>query len=550
MKKIIFSCILLLSAGLLPAEDLFRDKLPDNMYFKAMKKEMDRSIKRLRLKDSPNPYYMAYKVSKVHTLLSVEGSMGALYAPSFPTTNLQAWVLVSVGNDTQDSLSMEGFKPISASYVSDSYDGLRQDLWTLTDLAYKDALDAYKQKQTYYRQKQITDRLPDVVPAPQGRWAGPILQATSFEEDLPVYEDWVRAISAQGNKYPYIEDFNVQIDIRQKDIYYLNSRGGFYQYAIPYLVVWMQVQFRTKDGIRKKDSELLRLKGVPDNLADLIAQKAVDLLVRVQQTYEANQAEAYVGPVLLRPQAAAELIDRLFVKEMNNQTPLLSTTHDLDESAGSFANRLGRRVMSNVVDVYDDPTLMDWNDTYLLDGFSPIDDEGVVAQPLTLVSDGVLQEIARSTRPLKKGTKSNGHARADRRTFPREQLSNVIVATKTPLSQEELTDKLLARCRELEMEYCYLIDVLPMGGNTGSYTSILRIYTKDGSMEPVNGLEIQGLTGRALRDILAAGDDVQVFPSYESSAPASIVVPSLLLEELELSPIDLKPDRQPFLKRP
>lgn len=548
MKKILFVCLLLLSAGLLPAENLFRDKMPDNMYFKAMKKEMDRSVKRLRLKDSPNPYYLAYKVTKIHDLFSVRGSMGSLYPASSPMTNLWAWVLVSAGSDKQDSLGMEGLYPLEGFHAADSYEGLRQDLWNLTDMAYKNAVESYKQKQTYYRQKQITDRLPDVVPAPQGRWAGPITEPQSY--NVSGFEELVRAWSAEGKKYDYIEDFQVHVSAQQRDIYYLNSRGGFYQYSLPSLIVWIDVKFRTKDGLKKKDNTVLRFEETPENFTEIVDAAVEGLLRRVRDTYEAQTGTAYIGPVLLFPQASAELMDRLFVKEMNNQKSLLSLSRDYDESAGHFLTRLGMRVMSNVIDVYDDPTLVSWGDTFLLEGFSPIDDEGVVAEPLTLVSNGVLQDITRSTRPLKKGSTSNGHARGGYLSLPREQVSNVIVEAKNPLTEKELLDKLLTRCRELEMEYCYLIDTLPMGNYTENYTSVLRIYTKDGRIEPVNGLSVQSLTGRALRDILAAGDDAQVFHSYESSAPASIVVPSLLLEELELSPIDLKPDRKPFLKRP
>ena len=36
--------------------------VPDNMYFRAMQDEMKRSLSQLRVKGSPKPYYLAYRL--------------------------------------------------------------------------------------------------------------------------------------------------------------------------------------------------------------------------------------------------------------------------------------------------------------------------------------------------------------------------------------------------------------------------------------------------------------------------------------------------------
>ena len=47
---------------------------------------------------------------------------------------------------------------------------------------------------------------------------------------------------------------------------------------------------------------------------------------------------------------------------------------------------------------------------------------------------------------------------------------------------------------------------------------------------------------RALRDILAAGDESDVY--------SNVITPALLVDEIELLPSDRRPDRKPFIARP
>ena len=65
---------------------------------------------------------------------------------------------------------------------------------------------------------------------------------------------------------------------------------------------------------------------------------------------------------------------------------------------------------------------------------------------------------------------------------------------------------------------------------------------KSGAREFVLGLNMKYSATRALRDILAAGDD---FDLKNGS-----VVPSLLVDEVELEPKEMIPERKPLIPRP
>ena len=73
-----------------------------------------------------------------------------------------------------------------------------------------------------------------------------------------------------------------------------------------------------------------------------------------------------------------------------------------------------------------------------------------------------------------------------------------------------------------------------------SVVVVYKVYAEDGRMEPVRGLEFDEVSVRTLRDIVALGKDQTAYnilqPTIfqDSYYPASIVTPSILVEEMEL----------------
>lgn len=528
--------------------------MPDNMYFRAMKDEMDRSLKELRVKGSPDPYYVAFKLSRTLET-QAHASFGEAYPRGPQTDTLGALVMLAAGTPRSDSLGFDSdrfyYRPGYDFNIAQSYAGIRQALWMLADQGYMEASDAYEKKQAYKRQKNLTDKLPDFIRAPQA----------SFVEDIPAFapppveelENLARTLSAKGGSIAYLEDFSVKIHSGREEIYYLNSDGGFYQLARPYGGVALSARFRNRDGYKEELFRKIRLadSSLPDKKE--LEKQTDEFLAELDKVYNAKKAEPYLGPVLLKPQAASGFLSTLFIRNMRNIKPLLSAQRENDPTAGLFRDKTGMRVMSNVIDVYDKPLLRSYKGKPL-DGFMPVDDEGVAPKELTLVSAGRLRELPLSRRPAKEGNQSNGHARMGWGTNPREALTNVFVEAKQPLSDAEMEAKLLSRCRELELEYCYVLTRFPEGGNslqTEAVNAAERIYTKDGRKEPVFGVKIAGLTTRSLRDILAAGTDEEVaYASDSYNRPFSVVTPSLLVDEIEILPDEKKADRRPFIAKP
>ena len=90
---------------------------------------------------------------------------------------------------------------------------------------------------------------------------------------------------------------------------------------------------------------------------------------------------------------------------------------------------------------------------------------------------------------------------------------------------------------------------------------VYKVYP-DGREELVRGLRFRGLNVRSLKDILAAGDDSAAFEYLDNAAPfaliggagftteACVVAPSILIDDLELHPVEDELPKLPVVPAP
>ena len=241
-----------------------------------------------------------------------------------------------------------------------------------------------------------------------------------------------------------------------------------------------------------------------------------------------------MGPVLYKPQAAANLLYETFLENLEKTVPFLVEDKDEEQRASPWRKNLGQRVLSRGITIYDRPQAAKFEGIEL-NNFG-VDFEGVPTQELVLVSNGRLQQLPLGQRPLDKKHVSNGHAFCAEQAAPREGLVNVFVEAEHPLTDAQMEEALRARCAEMELEYCYIQHA------PGDFE---RVYTKDGRKERVVGMEQVNVSARSLRDIAAAGGRQELWVGQPN-----VVTPSLLVNEVELVPQDRKPGRKPFVAKP
>jgi len=185
-----------------------------------------------------------------------------------------------------------------------------------------------------------------------------------------------------------------------------------------------------------------------------------------------------------------------------------------------------------------------------------VDDEGVECQDVKLVDNGRLVGLPLSRQPVTGFSGSNGHARALRQQRTVPAITNLVVTSSAAKSYEALVDDLRRLCREQDLEYGLLVRRLEESRYSDIYRQVeqqdndapllsaplivYKVYAKDGKLEAVRGLGFDEVTVRALRDIAAMGKDSQAYNLQQPCSgtgmyyPASIITPSILVEEMEL----------------
>ena len=171
MRRIVAMLVVLVFTGVAGAEPYDSGKNgPSEVLLRAMQDELQRTIERLRLEDLARPHFVAYLVLETQSL-ELEGNFGGIERPrSSSTRRLQVEVRVG-SREFDDSHFLDrrgqGYRPLTATLpVEDDYDALRAEIWTLTDRAYKAALERLARKTVYRDANNIREVLPDLTEDP------------------------------------------------------------------------------------------------------------------------------------------------------------------------------------------------------------------------------------------------------------------------------------------------------------------------------------------------------------------------------------------------
>ncbi len=539
MKKIFLSIIAVLFLVNLNAADFQTDQ---ELIFKAMRDEMARTMKDLKAEDMPTPYYIAYKVRQ-GDVFSVNAFMGEAFAEVQSSGNISASVMMRVGEEKLDNSFFENtvISTAEEQLPSLSYDSLRQALWLLTDDSYKQALDQYAKKTAYLKKKQSKQKEADFIKA----------EAASHKEDfaLKTFDketliQLTKMMSEQGNKKE-IKKFYTAINVLQGPVFYLSSEGAEYIKDESALIISLSAEADTPDGFPLQAFRRLVYKDITELPKEEVLLKiASEFSNEFQQAIKSPKAEAFIGPVILEGGAANYLFSNIFATNATKTKKVLSLNSDIDYNMGEFTQKKGLKIMPVDFDVTDDPEIEAFNGQKLLGSYK-VDDEGVKPQKLQLVKNGKLMDLP-STRS---SGKTNGHARLglyEKQLFPQAYISNLFFLPHKTQTLAELKQKLMQTCKEEGLEYGYIIRRFD-GSNIIAY----KVDANTGEETIVHGFEIPSLSTRTLRDIIAAGDDLQVYNAYATSKPSySIIAPSVLLKELELKPSQTENKKPPKLAKP
>ena len=140
-----------------------------DVVMEAMRDELDRSMKELRLGDLERPYFVSYRVEQVLDVRAT-ASLGGLSGGG-ETASRRLHVEVRVGDrrlDNTNFVSMPDFSSMedmafgpASLPLEDNYEELRRAIWLATDRAYKEALDQISKKRAVLQNETIVEEAPD-----------------------------------------------------------------------------------------------------------------------------------------------------------------------------------------------------------------------------------------------------------------------------------------------------------------------------------------------------------------------------------------------------
>ena len=530
----------------------------DGVLLRAMQDEMDRSMTGLRLPSQPAPYYIAYTIHDT-TSTNMAASIGTLYTDGNSRRRL-LHVEVRVGDYDFDSSRFvtAGRSPRAVSVtLDDDYPSLRRQIWMATDAAYKRAVDVYARKRASFQNRVNTNPVPDLsreTPIEQ------LAPASAPRRVDPSWRDTLRQVSAVFGEVPDIHRAQVSLSVIQGTRYFLNSEGFKTVAPVELASLAVQAQTQAADGMVLRDAFAAYGKRLDDlpSPAEAIgrARELADNLVELR---DAPVGEDYYGPVLLEGQAAAQLLARSLVPLFLSQRPLIRDRAGRGGGRGPgggrgrstpFLRRIGSRVLPEWLTVTDTPSLVSYRNV-AVPGAYVVDDEGVLAQDVTLVKDGKLMTLLTSRAPQQNLTVSNGHARGGD-----AQAGVFQVTSASGVPATELKARYLELLAEQDRAFGYIL--------RGAGSSRAFKVTTGGQESLVRGVALEPVARGDFRDILDVSEEHALYtyrPTRSAAARASgvlpssdavvtVIAPNLLFDYLEVGQASLNPQTPPVVPSP
>lgn len=520
--------------------------LPDNdIVMRALVDEMHRTMNELQFEGLPKPYFAQYTVEDQLTY-SYRASFGGVLRAD-DTRRRQVMTRVRVGDMTLDNVNFRGsFGGGAWLPVDDEYYALRQEIWQATDGDYTRALETLTRKQAYLREKDIKDRPVDFTEVEPVKELEPSAEI-AFEEAR--WQDNIARLSEVFTKHPEIQDAQVSFLAGAVNKFIVTSEETQIRTGDSGAFINVQAQRQADDGMELQDSLLylaLQVDGLPD--VEQVESEIDELCDRLNQLAEAEILEHYVGPVLFEAKAAGRVFEAMLGSQLAAQPTPVGYGGGFGDD--SFEKKIGLRILPRTFDVHDDPTEQEYDGTVLAGAYN-YDDEGVPPRRVELVENGILKSLVAGRAPTKKISGSTGHARSSGFSDPRATVGCLYVADEEGMPADQLKEELVQTAREEGLEYGLRITGIQQGsgGQLGDPIYVYKVYVEDGREELVRGLTFLDVNVRAMKRILAAGNEPEVYNSI-GSVGSSYICPAMLFEELELTRTSEEFSKTPILPPP
>lgn len=568
-------------ALLLPAAALAQQRPVGDPVLKAMKDEMARSGP-LSVVGGQPLYYMECALDDA-VAFRATSSLGALFTSSNSALRVPR-VAVRIGGkkfDNTNYIFSEVF--MGTRFDPDQFPldnnpaAMRQIFWLAIDRAYKTAIEAIGRKRAALRNITQAEELPDFSDATPTQMVMPV---PNWSVDEELWKNQITRLSRLFAAYPEIYTSSIDFESSRDTYYFANSEGTELRYTEMLAYVRARANGQAADGMRLRDhafffaTETGKLPSEADMEREV--RRTADNL---KALISAPLGESYSGPVLFEAEASAQLFSDLIGSQSALlRKPVAEPGRPINLPTSEMEGRLNSRILPTSFTVVDDPTQKEYKGRPLM-GHFPVDLEGVKPQAVVLVEKGNFKNYLATRIPTRENKVSNGHAR-----LPGSfggylaSSSNLFIKSDEPVPTAEMKQKLIEMIKQRNKPYGMLIRKLDfpstasfeeLRGLVGGLSSrpaplpllAYRVYP-DGREELVRGLRFRSLNVRALKDIVASGNDEVQFDYLANGAPFAIVgggnyvfgcstvAPSILFEDIELERPQVELPKLPIVPPP
>ncbi|MFT6374803.1 MAG: putative Zn-dependent protease [bacterium] len=447
--------------------------------------------------------------------------------------------------------------------------------WGATDRAYKEAIEQYARKAAQVERDDDHPGDYTLAEPIAATLEGPSIGAA---EPMVQLAEQLSAAMAVDPGTAVLELGEVYVGFETGSEVLVDTAGTRLIQPRSELTVRAVFQVRAPDGQFLTDERLWTVQG-PEQLPPLADMLASTTQMATSVVDIANNAEVldeeYVGPVLFEGEAALDLLRYVLVPQLEgtpDDVPFDSFFGDLGSRA-SGAARLSRRVLPLGWTVDDNPLRMpDHPGSYRFDA------EGTPAAAVTLVEDGIVQDLLMSRTPRPDIRETNGHARGG---FGERARGRPVAVAVTP-DRNDSVRKVSKKARRLanayDRDWIFVVTSLqePSAMAVGDYSrypnfdpqqpslpppvALIRRY-QDGREETVRGAVFTGVQRFILRDIAAAGTQRQTSYLIDGTGdpagftptgglPTWMSGPDVLIGEMELVPTAGDPRSLPIVPAP
>lgn len=524
-----------------------------------MHSELMRNYTTLREKGEVKPYYLSYEVTDVRNFV-VDASLGALRISDSGRHRILD-TSIRVGDAQFDNYhrargGMPRFTSGSALPQEDSAPPITRILWRDTDRAYRAAVERLTLlKSTKEVKVEEKDRSPDFSSAPVVQDVQPLATQAL---DRSAWEPRVRKWSALFVGKRGILTSQVRITASADNRYFTDSDGTRVRHGRSFTRLVVGAQAKAANGMNlalDRSFEAENANGLPSDA--VVEKEIVSLISELQALLVAPEAEPFVGPAILSGSAAAVFFHEIFGHRMEGH-------RQKDEAEGqTFTNQVGQAVLPAFLSVTADPTRKKFQNQDLM-GWYAYDDEGVKAQRVSLVENGILRNFLMSRSPIEGFPSSNGHGRRAPGAEVVSRQSNLIVAAAQTVPEKRLRELLIEEVKRQAKPYGLYFDKVTGGYTTTGRTGlqafkviplvVYRVYADGRPDELVRGVDIVGTPLASFGKIAAAAEGGEVFNGYcgaeSGNIPVAAVSPALLITEIETQRSAKAEDRPPLLNEP